>query len=63
MVTAIYCWKPISRRPIGRTKTRWVDGFRKDIQKSKVPIWKTLGQDRRRWKELVREGQNYIKEL
>ena len=24
MVKAIYSWKPISRRPIGRPKTRWV---------------------------------------
>jgi hypothetical protein len=37
MVKAIYCWKPISRRPIGRRKTRWVDDVRKDIQKLKVP--------------------------
>ena len=25
MVKAIYCWKPISRRPTGRPKTRWGD--------------------------------------
>ena len=25
MVKAIYCWKPISRRPTGRPKTRWED--------------------------------------
>jgi hypothetical protein len=50
MVKAIYCWKPISRRPIGRPKIRWVDDVRKDIQKLKVPIWKTLAQDIRRWK-------------
>jgi hypothetical protein len=53
MVKAIYCWNPISRRPIGRTKTRSMDDVRKDIQKLKVPNWKTLAQDRRRWKELV----------
>jgi hypothetical protein len=29
MVKAIYPWKPISRRPIGRPKTRWVDDVRK----------------------------------
>jgi hypothetical protein len=33
MVKAIYCWKHISRRPIGRPKTRWLDDVRKDIQK------------------------------
>jgi hypothetical protein len=32
MVKAIYSWKPISRRPIGRPKTRWVDDVRKDIR-------------------------------
>jgi len=53
MVKAIYSSKPISRRPIGRPKARWVDDVRKDIQKLKVPNWKTLAQDRRRWKELV----------
>jgi len=35
MVKAIYSWKPTSRRPIGRPKTRWVDDVRKDIQKLK----------------------------
>jgi len=49
MVKAIYSWKPNSRRPIGRSKTRWVNDVRKDIQKLKVPNWKTFAQDRR-WK-------------
>jgi hypothetical protein len=53
MVKALYSWKSFSRRPIGRPKTRWADDIRKDIQKLKVPNWKTLVQDRRRWKELV----------
>jgi len=43
----------ISRRPIGRPKTCWVDDVRKDIQKLKVPNWKTLAQDRARWREMV----------
>ena len=30
---------------------------RKDIQKIKVPNWKTLAQDRRRWKELVEKAK------
>ena len=30
---------------------------RKDIQKMKVPNWKTLAQDRRRWKELVEKAK------
>jgi hypothetical protein len=58
MVKAIYPWKPISRRPIERPKTRSVVDVRKDIQKLKVPNWKTLAQDRRRWKELVEKAKN-----
>jgi hypothetical protein len=57
MLKAIYSWKPISRRPIGRQKTRWVDDVRKDTQKLKVPNWKTITQDRRRWKELVEKDK------
>jgi hypothetical protein len=45
MVKVIYSWKPISRRAIGRPKIRWEDDVRKDIQKLKVPNWKTLVQD------------------
>jgi hypothetical protein len=33
MVKAIYCWYPISSRPTGRPKTRWIDDIRKDIQR------------------------------
>ena len=57
MVKAIYSWKPISRRPTGRPKTRWGDDVRKDIQKIKVPNWKTLAQDRRRRKELAEKAK------
>ena len=57
MVKAIYSWKPISRRLTGRPKTRWGDDVRKDTQKINVPNWKTLAQDRRRWKELVEKAK------
>jgi hypothetical protein len=63
MVKAIHSWKPISRRPIGRPKIRWEDDVRKDIQKLQVPNWKTLVQDRRRWKELVEKAKTLHKEL
>jgi hypothetical protein len=39
-----------------------VDDVRKDIQKLKVPNWKTLAQDRR-WKELVEKVKTQHKEL
>jgi hypothetical protein len=40
-----------------------VDDVRKDIQKLKVPNWKTLAQDRRRWKVLVEKTKTLHKEL
>jgi len=44
MIKAIYSWKHISRRPIGRPKTRWENDVRKDIQKIKVPNWNTYSR-------------------
>jgi len=48
MVKAIHSWKPISKRSTRRPKIRWEDGVKKDIQRLKVPNWKTLVQGRRR---------------
>jgi hypothetical protein len=53
MFKIIYSWKPISKGPTGRPKIRWEDGVKKDIQRLRVSNWKTLVQDRRRWKEVV----------
>ena len=63
MFKTIHSWKPISRRPIGRPQIRSEDDVRKDIQKLKVPNWKTLVQDRRRWKELVEKAKTLHREL
>ena len=48
IVKAIHSRKPVSKRPTGRPKIRWEDDVKKDIQKLKVPNWKTFVQDRRR---------------
>jgi len=53
MVKAIHDWKPISKRPMGRPKIRWEDDFKKDIQRLKVPNWKTLVQERSRRKVVI----------
>jgi hypothetical protein len=58
MVKAIHCWKSISMRPTGRPKTRWEEDVKKDLLMLKVPNWRTLVLDRRRWKELVDKGKN-----
>jgi hypothetical protein len=57
MIKAVHCWKPISKRPTGRPKTRWEVDVKKYIRKVKVPNWKTIVQDRRRWKELVTKAK------
>jgi hypothetical protein len=57
MVKAIYSWKPVSRRPIGRPKTHWVDDVIKDIQKLIVPNWRTLTQDRGRGRKLAKKAK------
>jgi len=57
MVKAIYPWKPVSRRPIGRPKTRWVDDVRKHIQKLIVLSWKTLNPDRERGRKLIEKAK------
>ena len=44
---------PFQRGQLGRPKIRWEDDVKRDIQRLKVPNWKTLVQDRRRWKEVV----------
>jgi len=57
MVKAIHSRKPISKRPTGRPNIRWEDDVKKGIQRLKVPKWKTLVQDRRRWKEVVEKAK------
>ena len=39
MVKAIYAWKPISKRPMGRPKLRWEDDVKKryaDVKSAKM---------------------------
>ena len=56
-VKAIHSWKPISIRPMGRPKVRWEYDIRKDTQRMVVPNWKTLVQDRKRWKDVVEKAK------
>jgi len=57
MFKAIHAWNTISKSPMGRPKIRWKDDVKKDIQRLKVPNWKTFVQDRRRWKEVVEKAK------
>jgi hypothetical protein len=46
-------WKPITRRPVGRPKSRWEDDVRNDLKKMKLIKWTGQVQDRLKWKDIV----------
>ena len=50
-VQKIKRWKPMSKRPIGRPKTRWEDGILEDIRSMDVRNWKKVAQDKRELEE------------
>jgi len=43
----------MSKRPIGRPKTRWEDYVLENIRSMNVRNWKKVAQDRDSWKEMV----------
>jgi hypothetical protein len=42
IVQKIKRWKPMSKRPIGRPKTRWEDDVLKDVRSMNVRNWKQV---------------------
>ena len=60
IVQKIKRWKPMSKRPIGRLKTRWEDGGLEDIKSMNVSNWKKAAQDRDRWKKWLSKPETYI---
>jgi len=54
--------KPEGRRPLGRTRRRWVDNIRTDLQKVGCGYmdWIGLAQDRDRWRTLVSAVMNLL---
>jgi hypothetical protein len=47
--------KPEGKRPLGRTRRRWEDSIKMDIQEvgGRCGDWMELAQDRDRWRALV----------
>jgi hypothetical protein len=62
MVKKVYKWKPMLRRPLGRSKNRWEDDIRNDIKKLKIKNWTNCIQDRKNWKLYVERAKTF-KEL
>ena len=54
----IKIWKPMSKRPIGRPKTRWEDDVLEDIKNMNVGNWKKVAQNRDRWKTAAEQARN-----
>jgi len=50
--------KPMSKRPIGRPKTRWEDDFLEDVKSINVRNWKKEAQNRDSWKKVVEQARN-----
>jgi hypothetical protein len=52
-----YKWKPFTRRPVGRPKSRWEDGVRNYLKKMKLIKWTEQVQDRFKWKDIVEKAK------
>jgi hypothetical protein len=57
IVQKIKRWKPMSKRPIGRPKTRWEDGVLGEIRSMNVNNWEKVAQDIDSWKKVVERAR------
>ena len=53
IVQKIKRWKPVSKRPIGRPKTRWEDEVLEDVKSIKISNWKIVAHNRDSWKKVA----------
>ena len=56
----VLMWKPEGKRPLGRTRHRWEDNIKMDLQGVGWGVldWIDLARDRDRWRELVNAVMN-----
>jgi hypothetical protein len=57
IVQRIKRWKPMSKRPIEKPKTRWEDDVLEDIKNMIVRNWKKVAQNRDSWKKIVEQAR------
>ena len=50
-------WKLMSKRPIGRPKTRWENDVLEDIRNMNVRNQKKMAQNRDSWKKAVEQAR------
>ena len=48
--------RPMSKRPIGRPRTRWENEVLEDIRNMNVHNWKKMAQNRNSWKKAVEQA-------
>jgi len=56
-VQRINRWKPMSKSPIGRLKTRWEDDILEDVKNTNIRNWKKVVQNRDSWKKVVEQSR------
>jgi hypothetical protein len=56
-VQKIKKWKSMSKRPIGRPKTRWEDDVLEDTKGMNISNWKKVAQNRDSWKKVVEQAR------
>ena len=59
IVQKINRWKPMSKRPIGRPKTRWEDDVLENIKSINISNWKKVAQNRDSWKKCLSKPEPY----
>jgi len=57
IVQKVKRWKPMSKRPIARPKTRWEDDVLEDIKSINMRNWKQIAQNRESWKKVVEQAR------
>jgi len=57
IVQKIERWKPMSKRPIGRPKTRWEDDVLKGIKSINTGNWKKVAQNRDSRKKVAEQAR------
>jgi len=57
IVQKIKRWKLMSKRPIGRPKTRWEGDVLEDIKSINKRNWKKVAQNRDSWKKVVEQAR------
>ena len=57
IVPKIKRWKPVSKRQIGRPKTRWEGDVLEDIKSINISNWKKVAQNRDSWKKVVGQAR------